>query len=66
MAKYMEYIIDPEMPIRAYLHQRWLCKLFVVLNCIIELLLLAFYLYKNHGMINLEEITDKVWSKSET
>ena len=50
MQTYLECILDPPMYIKSYLDQRWYCKLFLVLNFVIELLLLALYFIINQGV----------------
>ena len=47
------------------MHQRWLLRAFVLINCLFELALLTLYVYKYHGLIYLDKLSNRTWSKSE-
>ena len=57
--QYIEFIINPEVDIRAYLHQRWLLKIFIIINCILEFGVICLNVYNHPELLAIIDLHKK-------
>ena len=59
MMEYIEYIVNPDIDVKAYLHQRWLLKIFIILNLIVELAFICINVYMHPDLLSIVDLHNK-------